>query len=128
MPRWTTKLTILNKLDRELRLASHDVPWGTKDGFPSTIPAMGQATYHVYSPAGVSHGIEYSFTLEDVIPKDTSAKNNYGMVSVYIDIPYWSKQNTFRLEATGILDAKSTNKLGNRVHNFETSIIVSKNI
>lgn len=125
MPKWTYSVTVHNALDRPLRLASRNIPYGKPDphNLPSQIEAGKSGTYQIISPAGVPVGIEFYLNFHDVAPADQPI---YGTVQISVDMPYWKHANKSSCVTTGILQQNGFQEVGNGAHNFSTSVIISK--
>lgn len=124
MPKWEYKITVVNRLDRDLKLISKKIAWGHEVTFPETITKGMIGDYEVHAPAGTMTGIEFYFTLQDVAPTATDAQ--YGLIEVKVDMPYWKKKNTSSCTATGILEAANFSQVPDGAHDFSTTITVSK--
>lgn len=125
MPKWTCKVTIVNALDRPLKLISSQVPWGKIDGnFPQTITAHGRETYTVFSPSGKAYGPEFFLSFSDE-PADPATQNPYGTLDFYFDIPFGKHENTSYCKTTGILKANGFIPVPDGAHDHSTTVTIS---
>ncbi|KUO73932.1 MAG: hypothetical protein APF77_01615 [Clostridia bacterium BRH_c25] len=124
MPKWTYKITIANRLDRDLELISKSVPWGQEKSFPNLIKKGEVDNFEVDSGAGTMTGIEFYATLQDKLPDAASA--HYGMVNIKVDIPYWKAKNATSCEGTGLLKVDNFTEIPDKAHDYSTTVTVSK--
>ncbi|MFT3984954.1 MAG: hypothetical protein QM697_13690 [Lachnospiraceae bacterium] len=124
MPKWTYKITIANRLERDLELISSSIPWGQEQTFPSMIAAGRVDSYEVHSSAGTMTGIEFYATLQDKIPQASDA--HYGLVEIKVDMPYWKTKNTTSCTGTGVIEVSNFSAAPDGVHDFNTTVSISK--
>lgn len=123
MPSWTYSITIVNNTDRELELVSSSIPWGEKENeFPKKIEKGQTGTFKVISPAARPYGIEFYFSLKDVV---TAGQKPYGLINFYLDMPYWKHNNTNSLECKGSFKEVGFTPVPNGAHDFSTTTSIS---
>lgn len=125
MARWTYSITLCNNLKRDLVLTNKLIPWGTISSFPERIKPGESGNFTVYSPSGASYGVEFSFQMRDV-PEE--GKPNHGTVDFYVDIPYWSYQNTNTLKTSGALMQTGFSPISYSGHDWSTTAIISSKL
>ena len=117
MPSWTYSISIINNTDRTLELVSSSVPWGKKSKeFPTKIEPKKSGEFSVYSPAGTPTGIEFYFSLKDVVTNENDTP--YGLINFSLDMPYWKHSNTSTLTCTGALKQEGFVKIPDGAHDF----------
>lgn len=123
MPGWTYSISIVNNTDRTLELISSSIPWGKKaKEFPDKIEPRRSGEFSVYSPAEKPTGIEFYFSLMDVIPNENDTP--YGLINFSLNMPYWRPGNSNALNCTGAFKQEGFVKLPNGAHNFAASAAI----
>lgn len=122
MPSWTYTISIVNNSDRALELVSSSIPWGkTVKDFPKKIEPKKSGEFSVYSPAAEPTGIEFYFSLRDVVPE---GKDPYGIINFSLDMPYWKHSNSSALTCTGAFKQEGFVKIPDGAHDFATCATV----
>lgn len=117
MPDWTYSITIVNNTDRTLELISSSIPWGKKaKEFPDKIEPRQRGQFSVYSPAEKPTGIEFYFSLMDVVPDGNDTP--YGLINFSLNMPYWRPGNSNALNCTGAFKQDGFVKIPNDAHNY----------
>lgn len=123
MPDWTYSISIVNNSDRTLELVSSSVPWGIKTKeFPEKIEPGQSGEFSVYSPAEKPTGIEFYFSLKDVVPNENDTP--YGIVNFSLNMPYWRPGNSNALACTGAFKQDGFVQVPCASHNFATCATV----
>lgn len=99
MAKWTIAITVINTLDRTLKVTNCSSEWGKWGSRHDSIAPNSSAKFEIYSPSGMAYGPELFLTLSDVPP---AGEQPYGTVNVHVDIPY-SKANKLEISTGGVL-------------------------
>ncbi|MDR1089430.1 MAG: hypothetical protein LBL23_09235 [Coriobacteriales bacterium] len=124
MPRWDFNLTVVNEMDRDLKLITESISWGDFASHKYTI-AKGESTkYTLYSPGGAAYGYQFNLVFQDVLPKE--GDKHYGTLTVDVDVPL-TKDNKSSIQTTGLLETSGWDgKLPAAGHDFSKTLSVSK--
>ncbi len=117
MPDWTYSISIVNNTDRTLALISSSIPWGKKTKeFPEKIEPRCSGEFSVYYPAEKPTGIEFYFSLMDIVPDENDTP--YGLINFSLNMPYWRPGNSNALNCTGAFKQNGFVKIPGGAHNF----------
>lgn len=123
MPDWTYSISIVNNSDRALELVSSSIPWGKKaKEFPEKIEPKQSGVFSVCSPAENPTGIEFYFTLMDVVTDENDTP--YGLINFSLNMPYWRPGVSNALTCTGTFKQDGFVKIPDGTHNFATCATV----
>ncbi len=123
MPGWTYSISIVNNTDRTLELISSSIPWGKKaKEFPEKIEPRRSGEFSVYSPAEKPTGIEFYFSLMDVVPDGNDTP--YGLINFSLNMPYWRPGNSNALNCTGTFKQNGFVKVPEGAHNFAACVTI----
>lgn len=123
MPDWTYSISIVNNSDRTLELVSSSISFGKKSKeFPEKIEPGQSGVFSVYSPAEKPTGIEFYFSLRDVVPNKNDTP--YGLINFSLNMPYWRPGVSNALSCTGLFKQDGFVKIPDGTHNFATCATV----
>lgn len=123
MPSWTYSISIVNNTDRTLELVSSNIPWGKKtQDFPQKIESKKTGEFSVYSPAANPTGIEFYFSLRDIVTNNDDTP--YGLINFSLDMPYWKHGNSSALKCTGAFKQEGFEEIPDGAHDFATSATI----
>lgn len=120
MSEYHVKISIINRLDRELVLEGKDIAEGKEKSFPERIKPRQTGMYHVYSPNGSFEGVNFSFTLHDDPPE---GEIMYGTCTLEADIPL-IRDNSSDFVVTGALGQMGYKPVKKRGHNWSCTITI----